>query len=53
MDLSHGNFYKTIAEAETAIKQYSKGHYLMAVAIRPVAGRQLMQAIRPALLPDG
>ena len=27
MDLSHGHFYKTIEEAKTIIKQYSKVHY--------------------------
>ena len=27
MDLSHGHFYKTIEEAETAIKQYFKEHF--------------------------
>ena len=27
MDLSHGHFYKTIEEAEIAIKQYFKEHY--------------------------
>ena len=34
MDLSHGHFYKTIEEAETAIKQYSKEHYFFRL-IRP------------------
>ena len=29
MDLSCGHFYKTIEEAETAIKQYSKEHYFI------------------------
>ena len=29
MDLSRGHFYKTIEEAETAIKQYSKEHYFI------------------------
>ena len=29
MNLSCGNFYKTIEEAETAIKQYSKEHYFI------------------------
>ena len=29
MDLSHGQFYKTIEEAETAIKEYSKEHYFI------------------------
>ena len=29
MDLSRGNFYKTIEEAETAIKEYSKEHYFV------------------------
>ena len=29
MDLSHGHFYKTIEEAETAIKQYFKDHYFI------------------------
>ena len=29
MDLSRGHFYKTIGEAETAIKQYSKEHYFI------------------------
>ena len=28
MNLSHGHFYKTIEEAETAIKQYSKEHFI-------------------------
>ena len=34
MDLSCGKFYKTIDEAKTAIKQYSKEHYCIHV-IRP------------------
>ena len=34
MDLSHGHFYKTIEEAKTAIKQYSKIHYFIRL-IRP------------------
>ena len=34
MDLSCGHFYKTIEEAETAIKQYSKEHYFIRL-IRP------------------
>ena len=29
MKLSHGHFYKTIEEAETAIKEYSKEHYIV------------------------
>ena len=29
MDLSRGHFYKTIEEAETAIKQYFKEHYFI------------------------
>ena len=29
MDLSHGHFYKTIEEADTAIKEYSKEHYIV------------------------
>ena len=29
MDLSHGHFYKTIEEAETAIQQFSKEHYFI------------------------
>ena len=29
MDLSRGHFYKTIEEAKTAIKQYSKVHYFI------------------------
>ena len=29
MDLSHGQFYKIIEEAETAIKQYSKEYYFI------------------------
>ena len=29
MDLSRGHFYKTIEEAETAMKQYSKEHYFI------------------------
>ena len=29
MDLSCGHSYKTIEEAETAIKQYSKEHYFI------------------------
>ena len=29
MDLLHGNFVKTIEEAEIAIKQYSKEHYFI------------------------
>ena len=29
MDLSCGHFYKTIKEAETAIKEYSKEHYFV------------------------
>ena len=31
MDLSHGYFYKTVEEAETAIKQYFKEHYFISV----------------------
>ena len=31
MDLSRGHFYKTIEEAETAIKQYFKEHYFIRV----------------------
>ena len=34
MNLSHGHFYKTIEEAKTAIKQYSKVHYFIHL-IRP------------------
>ena len=34
MDLSHGHFYKTIEEARTAMKQYSKVHYFIRL-IRP------------------
>ena len=34
MDLSHGHFYKTIEEAKTAIKQYSKVDYFIRL-IRP------------------
>ena len=29
MDISRGHFYKTIEEAEIAIKQYSKEHYFI------------------------
>ena len=29
MDLSRGHFYKTIEEAETSIKEYSKEHYFV------------------------
>ena len=29
MDLLHGHFYKTIKEAETGIKQYSKEDYFI------------------------
>ena len=29
MDLSHGYFYKTIEEADTAIKEYFKEHYFV------------------------
>ena len=29
MDLSHDRFYKTIEEAKTTIKQYSKVHYFI------------------------
>ena len=29
MDLSRGHFYKTIEEAETAIKEYAKEHYFV------------------------
>ena len=29
LDLSRGHFYKTIEEAETAIKEYSKEHYFV------------------------
>ena len=29
MDLSRGHFYKTIEEAEIAIKQYFKEHYFI------------------------
>ena len=29
MDLSHGHFHKTIEDAETAIKQYSKADYFI------------------------
>ena len=29
MDLSRGHFYKTIEEAKTDIKQYSKVHYFI------------------------
>ena len=29
MDLSRGHFHKTIEEAETAIKEYSKEHYFI------------------------
>ena len=34
MNLSLGHFYKTIEEAKTAIKQYSKVHYFIRL-IRP------------------
>ena len=34
MDLSHGYFFKTIEEAKTAIKLYSKVHYFIRL-IRP------------------
>ena len=35
MVLSRGYFYKTIAEGETAIKQYYKEHYFIRLLNRP------------------
>ena len=45
MDLSRGHFYKTIEEAETAIKQYFREHYF----IRLNRSRRIQKFIRREL----
>ena len=45
MDLLHGHFYKTIEEAETAIKEYSKEHYQILLERRNAARLTLFYKI--------
>ena len=48
MNLSRSHFYKTIEEAKTAIKQYSKVHYF----IRLIRPRRLKKCYSSGIVPD-